>query len=150
MKAGNTPLIRRATVDDSDEVASVHRVSKETAMPFLPAPHTHDEDRIFFRTRVITACEVWVADDKGIAAFVAFRDGWVDHLYVLPSHARRGYGRALLDKAKERNSLLQLWTFQRNLNAIGFYTANGFCLVRETDGAGNKEREPDALFAWSR
>jgi len=64
--------------------------------------------------------------------------------------ARRGYGRALLDEAKERNSQLQLWTFQRNLNAIGFYTANGFRLVRETDGAGNEEREPDALLGWSR
>jgi len=147
---GNTLLIRHATVDESDDVASVHRVSKEAAMPFLPALHTHEEDRVFFRTRVFPFCEVWVADNEGIAGFVAFRDGWVDHLYVLPSHVRRGYGRALLDKAKERNSRLQLWTFQRNLNAIGFYKANGFGLVRETDGAGNEEREPDALFAWSR
>jgi putative acetyltransferase len=149
-EAGSTPLIRRATVDESDEVASVHRVSKETAMPFLPVLHTHEEDRIFFRTRVFPTCEVWVANDIGIAAFVAFREGWLDHLYVLPSHARRGYGKALLDKAKERDSLLQLWTFQRNLNAIGFYKANGFRLVRETGGAGNEEREPDAMFAWSR
>jgi ribosomal protein S18 acetylase RimI-like enzyme len=56
----------------------------------------------------------------------------------------------LLDKAKERNSELQLWTFQRNVSAIRFYQANGFRLVRETDGAVNEEREPDALFAWSR
>jgi putative acetyltransferase len=150
MEAGIVLLIRRATVDESDEVASVHRVSKETAMPFLPALHTHEEDRIFFRTRVFPACEVWVADDNGIAGFIAFGGGWVEHLYVLPNHARRGYGRALLDEAKERNSQLQLWTFQRNLNAIGFYTANGFRLVRETDGAGNEEREPDALLGWSR
>jgi hypothetical protein len=30
------------------------------------------------------------------------------------------------------------------------YKANGFRLVRETDGVGNEEREPDALFVWSR
>ena len=119
-------------------------------MPFLPVLHSHEEDRIFFRTRVFPTCEVWVADHDGIAGFIAFRAGWVDHLYVLPTHLRRGYGRALLDKAKERNSKLQLWTFQKNVNAIGFYMANGFCLVRETDGAANEEREPDALFAWSR
>jgi putative acetyltransferase len=149
MKSGNT-LIRRATEEESDDVASVHRVSRETAMPFLPTLHTHEEDRAFFRTRVFPACQVWVADNGGIVGFIAPREGWVDHLYVLPHHARQGYGRALLDKAKERNSQLQLWTFQRNLNAIVFYKANGFCLVRETDGAGNEEREPDALFAWSR
>ena len=150
MPACMTPFIRRATATDSDEVAAVHRVSKESALPFLPALHTRDEDRTFFRTRVFPACQVWVEDNNGIADFIAFREGWVDHLYVLPNMLRRGFGRALLSKAKERNSELQLWTFQRNLNAIGFYKANGFHLVRETDGASNEEREPDALYAWSR
>jgi len=51
----------------------------------------------------------------------------IDYPYVLPNRLRQGHGRA-----------------------IGFYKANGFRLVRETDGAGNEEREPDALFAWSR
>ena len=150
LKAGNTFLIRRAILDESDEVAKVHRVSKATTMPFLPVLHTYEEDRIYFRTRVFPTCEVWLAENDGITGFIAFREDWVDHLYVLPSHTRRGYGKALLDKAKERNSQLQLWTFQKNLNAIRFYSANGFRLVRETDGAGNEEREPDALLAWSR
>lgn len=150
MKAGSSPLIRRAGLGESDEVARVHRMSKDSAMPFLPFLHTHEEDRAFFRTQVFPASEVWVADDHGIAGFIAFRDGWVDHLYVLPNHLRRGFGRALLDKAKERNSHLQLWAFQRNLDAIAFYKADGFSLVRETDGAGNEARLPDALFAWSR
>lgn len=119
-------------------------------MPFLPLLHTHEEDHAVFRVRVFPSCDVWVADNDGIVGFIAFREGWIDHLYVLPNHARQGYGRALLEKAKEQNQQLQLWTFQRNLNAIGFYKANGFHLVRETDGAGNEEREPDALLAWSR
>jgi putative acetyltransferase len=144
------PLIRRATVDESDEVAAIHGASREAAMPFLPVLHTCEEDRSFFRSRVLPACEVWVAGDTHIAGFIAFRAGWIDHLYVLPDRQRRGHGRALLGKAKDRHSELQLWTFQRNLNAIAFYTANGFRLVRATDGSANEEREPDALFAWSR
>ena len=142
--------MRRATVGDSDKVAAIHRVSREAAMPFLPVLHTREEERSFFRTRVFAVCEVWVAGDTGIAGFIAFRDGWIDHLYVLPDRQRRGLGRALLGKAKERHPALQLWTFQRNLNAIAFYTANGFRLVCETDGSANEEREPDALFGWSR
>lgn len=46
--------------------------------------------------------------------------------------------------------VLQLWAFQRNLRAIKFYERHGFRLVRETDGSGNEEREPDALYAWNR
>jgi putative acetyltransferase len=143
-------LIRRATVDESDEVAILHRESRESAIPFLPVLHTREEDRVFFRTRVFPACQVWVAERAGIVGFIAFRPGWVDHLYVRPKSLRQGYGRALLNEAKARNSELQLWTFQRNRNAIAFYEANGFLLVRETDGTANEEREPDALYAWSR
>jgi len=31
-----------------------------------------------------------------------------------------------------------------------FYEARGFALVRETDGSGNEEKEPDALYLWTR
>jgi hypothetical protein len=44
---------------------------------------------------------------------------------------------------------LQLWTFQRNLRARGFYEARGFALVRQTDGSDNEEKEPDALYLWN-
>jgi hypothetical protein len=43
---------------------------------------------------------------------------------------------------------LHLWTFQRNAQARRFYEARGFALVEETDGAGNEEKEPDALYLW--
>jgi hypothetical protein len=44
---------------------------------------------------------------------------------------------------------LQLWTFQRNSRARGFYEARGFNLIERTDGARNEEREPDALYLWT-
>jgi len=143
-------VIRRASVDESDEVARVFRLSRETALSFLPDLHTPEEDRAFFRTHVFPACEVRVGCDESIIGFIAFREGWIDHLYVHPDHFRRGYGRTLLAEAKARHTPLQLWTFQKNLGAKRFYEADGFRLVRETDGAGNEEREPDALYMWSR
>ena len=105
---------------------------------------------MFFREHVLPTCEVWVAEDAVLVGVIVFRKEWIDHLYVHPAHQRLGFGRALLGEAKAHNHRLELWTFQRNLNAIAFYEANGFCLVRETDGAANEEREPDALYAWSR
>jgi hypothetical protein len=44
----------------------------------------------------------------------------------------------------------QLWTFQRNAQARRFYEARGFVLIQETDGARNEEKEPDALYLWTR
>jgi hypothetical protein len=43
-----------------------------------------------------------------------------------------------------------LWTFQRNALARRFYEKEGFVAVRETDGSGNEEREPDVLYLWKR
>ena len=43
--------VRRARGDESDTVAALVRLSKETAMPFLPNLHTPGEDRAFFRDR---------------------------------------------------------------------------------------------------
>jgi RimJ/RimL family protein N-acetyltransferase len=45
---------------------------------------------------------------------------------------------------------LQLWVFQRNTRAIRFYEHNGFQKVKETDGALNEEKLPDAMFEWRR
>jgi GNAT superfamily N-acetyltransferase len=142
-------VLRRARADESDAVAALFRLSKETAMPYLPNLHTPAEDRAFFRDRVFADCEVWVAERDGeLAGMCAFRDGWIDQLYVHPRAQRRGAGAALLRKAKDANARLQLWAFRRNEAALRFYEAQGFAVVRTTDGTGNEEREPDALLAW--
>ena len=142
--------IRRACADESDAVAAVFRVSKGTALPYLPDLHTREEDRAFFREHVFAECEVWVAERDGVlSGFCAFRQGWIDHLYVHPAHQRAGIGAALLRKAMAANERVALWTFQRNANARAFYEAHGFTCVKTTDGGDNEEREPDVLYAWS-
>jgi len=85
-----------------------------------------------------------------LVGIIAFREGWIDQLYVLPSAQGRGIGTALLDIAKSTFSPLELWTFQRNTQARRFYETRGFVLIMETDGSGNEEKEPDALYRWIR
>jgi hypothetical protein len=55
-----------------------------------------------------------------------------------------------LQVAQDAFERLQLWTFQRNAQARRFYEARGFALAQETDGARNQEKEPDALYLWTR
>ena len=142
-------VVRRAGADESDAVAALVRLSRETALPYLPDLHTPEEGRAFFRDRVFAVCEVWVAErGSELVGMCAFREGWIDHLYVHPAHVRTGIGTALLRQAMEANEALQLWTFQRNTDAIRFYESHGFTLVRETDGADNEEHEPDALYIY--
>jgi GNAT superfamily N-acetyltransferase len=135
---------------DIEAVARLHRHVRSTCLPFLPELHTPDEDLQFFRETVFAQCEVWVAGDAAIDGFIAFRAGWIDHLYVRPDRQRTGIGTALLTQAMQTYPLLWLWTFQRNETAIRFYVARGFREIERTDGARNEEREPDLLMEWIR
>ncbi len=142
---------RRLELADMDAAARVHRVALDQALPTLKGLHTPEEDRWFFRERVFGACEVWGAfEGCGMTGIIAFRKDWIDQLYVLPDAQGQGVGTALLQRAQGAFDRLQLWTFQRNIAARRFYEARGFVLVRETDGSGNEEKEPDALYIWTR
>ena len=142
--------IRRADPKDAEAVARLFREVRRACLPYLPALHTPDEDRRVFRERVFAECQVWVGGSGTIDGFIAFREGWVDHLYVRPDRHGHGVGTALLGQAMRTYSPLRLWVFQRNAMAIGFYSARGFREIERTDGSRNEERELDALLLWTR
>jgi GNAT superfamily N-acetyltransferase len=144
-------MLRRLELEDVHTAARVLRISFDQALPSLAGLHTPEEDRWFFRERVFRTCEVWGAfDSAAMVGMIAFREDWIDQLYVLPKEQGRGVGTELLQAAQSSFGRLQLWTFQRNVPARRFYEARGFALIRETDGAGNEEKEPDALYLWER
>jgi putative acetyltransferase len=142
-------MIRRATRDDIEAVARLHHEVRLACLPYLPDLHPPADILIYFRDRVFPMSEVWVAATDTLDGFCAFRPGWVDHLYIRPKRHRQGLGTALLGQAMAANTQLQLWSFQRNTNAIRFYLARGFHVVRDTDGHDNEEREPDVLLEWN-
>ncbi|HEX4183028.1 MAG TPA: GNAT family N-acetyltransferase [Caulobacteraceae bacterium] len=132
-------------------VAVLHRHTMRTSLPFLPDLHTADEDLLFFRDHVFPTNDVWVVDEGGaLIAYTARGDGWLNQLYVHPDHQGRGLGDALLAEAMQGVDHLQLWAFQQNTRARRFYEKRGFKLVKLTDGSGNEERTPDALYEWRR
>jgi GNAT superfamily N-acetyltransferase len=141
----------RLEAGDTAEVARLHRAAFDATLPWLAGLHTPKEDKAYFRDHVYADCELWGAIAGGaLLGFIAFREGFIEQLYVLPVAQGRGIGGALLAKAQSSFSRLALWTFQRNLRARRFYEARGFVLVEETDGARNEEKEPDALYLWER
>jgi GNAT superfamily N-acetyltransferase len=142
---------RRLQLLDMEAAARVHREAFDHALPWLSGLHTPDEDRWFYRERVFKTCHVWGAFDKAVlAGIIAFRNDWIDQLYVVPQTQGLDVGSELLQIAKRAFDRLQLWTFQRNVRARRFYESRGLVLVEQTDGAGNEEKEPDARYLWTR
>lgn len=144
-------MLRRLDLAEMAAAAVVHRVAFDRALPHLAGLHTPDEDRRFYEQRMFPTCHVWGRfDDAALVGIIAFRENWVDQLYVLPDAQRRGVGTSLLRVAQVSFARLDLWTFQCNARARRFYEARGFVLIEKTDGAGNEEKEPDALYRWGR
>jgi GNAT superfamily N-acetyltransferase len=139
--------LRLATADDLDGLDAVFASAREGMFEYLPRLHTREEDRGFLR-RLVESSELWVAEDDGrVAGFVSLSGDLLGHIYVHPRGL--GVGSALLEQAKAlRPGGFHLWVFQRNEGARRFYERHGLELVRLTDGAGNDEREPDALYRW--
>jgi putative acetyltransferase len=148
-------VLRQARPEDADVLARILRAAMRTAMPWLPELHTPEEDRRFIGESVLPGQEVWVSEHDGVVAgFTALgtRGGhdFMEHLYVAPEHQRRGFGSELMERAKERRPAgFKLWVFQQNAGARAFYERSGLRLIELTDGSGNEEREPDALYEWA-
>jgi putative acetyltransferase len=142
-------ILRPATSDDAPAMSRILWDCFEVSLPFLPQLHTRDEHVSYFRERLLPEHQVWVAEaDDGVAGYIGFRDGWIQHLFIHPTSQGQGIGPALLAKALEAGQLMQLWTFQQNARARRFYEARGFRAVEFTDGEGNEEKAPDVRYLW--
>ena len=144
-------MFREANASDAPAIATLHRVSREAAMPWLPVIHSPDEVLEFFRDQVLPGQTVIVADTLGqVTGFAAYADGWLNHLYVAPNAWRDGIGSQLLRRVQAASDVLQLWTFQRNSTARAFYARFGFEEVELTDGQRNEEKTSDVRMIWRR
>ena len=134
---------------DAEAVARVHRASFDHCLPWLAGLHTPYEDRAYFENVVFVQCELWgFFDGDELIGFIAFRENWIDQLYVLPAHQGRGVGSALLAIAQAQFSELQSWAFLKNKAARSFYENRGFAIAEQTDGSRNEEHEPDGRYVW--
>lgn len=141
--------VRVARTGESDTIAEVF-IASFRGLTFLPTIHTDDQIRSWIRDQMVPGHEVWVAEDAGsVAGFAALSGDILGQIYVRPDEQSRGIGTALLDVVKrERPNGFRFWVFQRNKGARRFYERHGCRLVELTDGSGNEEKEPDALYEW--
>jgi GNAT superfamily N-acetyltransferase len=141
-------ILRPATAADAPALGTLHIAAMQT-LSFLPQLHSVEEAIAWMAGEVLPRQVVRVAEVGGApAGYVVFSDDWIDQLYVHPDSHGRGVGSALLASVMADARGRKLWTFQQNARARRFYEARGFVLLELTDGAGNEEKTPDALYQW--
>lgn len=141
--------VRRARPDEAVALAGLWLESRKAA-PIPPTVHSDADVCDWIAEVLLRSCEVWVATDDGEpVAMMALSDGWVEQLYVSPSHQGQGHGTRLLERAQYTQDALALWTFESNLPAQRFYEARGF----NSSGPAsedNEEHAPALLYRWKR
>ncbi len=142
-------VVRLAGTSDADAIADVF-IPSFGGLTFLPRLHTDEETRDWIREVMLPGHEVWVAEvNDRLVGFAALTEDLLGHMYVHPDAQGRGIGTALFEVVKrERPDGFRLWVFQRNNGARRFYERHGCRVVELTDGGGNMEQEPDALYEW--
>ncbi|HXJ48288.1 MAG TPA: GNAT family N-acetyltransferase [Candidatus Acidoferrum sp.] len=140
-------LLRPGSQADAAIIGEIFLRARErmTYLPRIP-----ESDRPKLGGWITAGHEMWVIEDEArIVAFAGTSTGWLDHLYVDPGSQGAGFGSTLLEHIKRlQPGGLQLWVFQENAGARRFYERHGFRLENLTDGSGNMERRPDALYRW--
>jgi GNAT superfamily N-acetyltransferase len=145
-------VIRTATIDEAPAIADLFLATRHAMEHIVPMMHGDDETRLWIRDTLFHDDDITIAIMEGeIAAMMAMKPGWIDHLYAHPRFQSRGLGTALIQTARRSPHAadgLQLWTFQANTAARRFYARHGFVEVELTDGAGNVEKTPDVRLVW--
>ncbi|WP_160009138.1 GNAT family N-acetyltransferase [Rhizobium sp. 18055] len=133
------------------EAAKLRRIALWHRLPGLRDVHSLHEDRDYWVTHLLRTCTILGAmvEDR-LVGVIAYRQGWIEQLYVLPDFQCHGIGSLFIYRVQEAMDETRLWTFQRNAPARRFYERHGFAADKETDGSGNEEREPDILYHWHR
>jgi ribosomal protein S18 acetylase RimI-like enzyme len=136
---------------ESRAVVELWHVTKKDAYPYLPLvqERTLEDDSRFFNEKVLTRCDVWVAEQEGqLAGFLAIQGSYIDRLYVLPDVQRVGIGAALIKQAMKLSPTgLELHTHQRNLAARSLYEKHGFVAIN-FGISPPPESEPDVEYHW--
>jgi GNAT superfamily N-acetyltransferase len=141
-------ILRPATAADAPALGTLHIAAMRT-LTFLPQLHSLEEAIAWMAGEILPKQVVRIAEVDGSAAgYIVFSDEWIDQLYVHPDSHGRGVGSALLASVMADARGRKLWTFQQNVRARRFYEARGFVLLELTDGSGNEEKTPDALYQW--
>ena len=100
--------------------------------------HTFMSDKFIAQERKNVAeiympnTDTWVAElDGNVVGFVALMGNEIGAIFLLPNYHGKGIGKALIDKANELHSSLEVEVFKANAIGRKFYSRYGFELLEE-------------------
>lgn len=120
-------MIRKFKEEDTVKVMTIWTKGNFQAHPFIERDYWIENFNMV-KNEYLYKSETYVyIEDEEIQGFISLLDnGYIGALFIKKDCQRKGIGRKLLNFVKEKNEKLTLNVYEKNINAILFYTALGF------------------------
>ena len=125
-------VIREYQSADLRDLLDAWESASQLAHPFL-SREFQAQERVNIQDIYLPNSETWVYEHAGrVVGFIALLGNEVGGLFVDAEHIGQGFGRALMDKARElREGPLTVEVFERNALGRKFYSRYGFAQFDE-------------------
>lgn len=120
-------MIRKFKEEDTTKVMTIWTKGNFKAHYFIDKDYWLENfNRV--KNEYLLKSETYVYVEEGeIKGFISLsQDGYIGALFVREDSKRKGIGRKLINYCKDRNQKLTLKVYEKNVDAIIFYTAMNF------------------------
>ena len=118
--------VRKYENSDLDAVLSSWETATRLAHPFMTDEFIAQE-RINVAEVYMPKTDTWVIEIDGVVeGFIALMGNEVGAIFLQPKHHGKRAGKALMDKAQQLHSDLEVEVFKENLIGRKFYSQYGF------------------------
>jgi len=123
--------IRQYKNKDLQELLTAWEAATKLAHPFLTESFL-EQEKINIPNIYLPNADTWVAvDGEKVVGFIALIGNEVGALFVKPSLHGQGFGKALMDKARDLHQKLEVDVFKENVLGRRFYESYGFEFLLE-------------------
>ena len=123
--------IRHYNTSDLEAVLSSWEAATRLAHPFMTDDFLAQERKNVGEIYMPNT-DTWVAElDGNVVGFVALMGNEIGAIFLLPNYHGKGIGKALMDKANELHSSLEVEVFKANAIGRKFYSRYGFEFLDE-------------------
>ncbi len=123
--------IRQYRDTDLAEVMAAWESASKVAHPFMNKDF-FEQERHNIPSLYLPNADTWVViDENKVVGFIALIGNEIGGLFVDVNSHRKGFGRALMNKAEQIHGDLQVKVFKQNIIGRKFYQSYGFAFDSE-------------------